>query len=53
MVYIDMQIPEVCASCPINFWNRCRLLEWKVKTSGRIENPDTERLSSCPLQEIK
>lgn len=48
MVYIDMEMPECCANCPINFWNHCRLMN---QINGRIENPSNERLPDCPLKE--
>lgn len=48
MVCIDMTMPEVCANCPINFWNRCRILERKG-LEERIEDPSNSRLPNCPL----
>lgn len=48
MICIDMKMPEVCANCAINFWNRCRILEWNG-SGGRIENPSNTRLAACPL----
>ena len=53
MILIDIEMPECCANCPINFWNSCRILESQSKTSGHIENPSDERLSNCPLIQIK
>ena len=50
ILVIDM--PESCCNCPINFWNNCGRLESKSKTSGRIENPSTERLQNCPLKSL-
>jgi len=46
MIYIDMEMPDRCCNCPINFWNNCGLLD---KISGHIENPSHERLPNCPL----
>ena len=48
ILIIDM--PEYCCNCPLNFWNRCGVLEAKEKMSGCIENPSTEKLSNCPLK---
>lgn len=48
MICIDMKMPEVCANCAMNFWNRCRILE-QNGAFGHIENPSTTRLAECPL----
>lgn len=53
MVLIDIEMPDRCANCPINFWNSCRILEYYRKTSGRIENPSDKRLENCPLISIQ
>lgn len=50
ILVIDM--PESCSSCPINFWNRCNVLEAQKKLSGWIENPSRERLKNCPLRPL-
>lgn len=48
ILIIDM--PEFCCNCPLNFWNKCIILEEKAKTSGHIENPSRNRLKDCPLK---
>lgn len=50
MIYIDMEMPECCCDCPINFWNNCGLIRFHHAIGGRIENPDDERLPDCPLK---
>ena len=47
MVQIDIEMPEACCECPLNFWNRYRLLQ--TKTGGWIEHPSIKRLDNCPL----
>lgn len=48
MICIDMKMPEVCANCAMNFWNRYRILE-RNGGEGRIEDPSNTRLAACPL----
>ena len=52
MIYIDMDMPESCANCPINFWNNCGLIKCGNAIGGRIEDP-SKRLPDCPLKDIK